>query len=77
MGPSVSYHQIVIQQTLTLGGRCRGDRNGSDYLQHRGDGTLREKEVIPGRICMETFMRFQAGEKSLSPKGLRKASWRR
>lgn len=50
----------------------------SDYLQYGGeDEALMEKEKIPGRMRIETFVRFQTGEKSLPTKGLRKASWRR
>lgn len=38
----------------------------SDYLQYGGeDEALMEKEITPGRMCMETFVRFQTGEKSL------------
>ena len=49
----------------------------SDYLQYVGeDEALMEKDIIPGRMCIETFVRFQTGEKSLPTKGLRKASWR-
>lgn len=49
-----------------------------DYTQHgRGDEVLTEKDITPGKMCLETLVRFQTGEKSLPIMELKQALWKR